>query len=116
MGIFEGAGPSNRRDYAHEKPTQHFIAEVPRNITKVGMTIEIDLGDVWSHYCTLNEDGEGRFRTTPCGYRLRASSTLCFAKRCMAMFPVAKPRIPMTACRFGPSQGRPKTGSIDFSD
>jgi transposase len=33
------------------------------------MTIGIDLGDVWSHYCTLNEDGEvvdrGRFRTTP---------------------------------------------------
>jgi transposase len=32
------------------------------------MTIGIDLGDVWSHYCTLNEDGEvvdrGRFRTT----------------------------------------------------
>jgi hypothetical protein len=22
------------------------------------MTIGIDLGDVWSHYCTLNEDGE----------------------------------------------------------
>jgi hypothetical protein len=36
---------------------------------KVEMTIGIDLGDVWSHYCTLNEDGEvvdrGRFRTTP---------------------------------------------------
>ena len=33
------------------------------------MTIGIDLGDVWSHNCTLNEDGEvvdrGRFRTTP---------------------------------------------------
>jgi transposase len=35
------------------------------------MTIGIDLGDVWSHYCTLNEDGEvidrGRFRTSPKG-------------------------------------------------
>ncbi len=35
------------------------------------MTIGIDLGDVWSHYCTLNQDGEvvgrGRFRTTPSG-------------------------------------------------
>ena len=31
------------------------------------------------------------------------------------MFSVAKPRVPMTACRFRPSQGRPKTGSIDFS-
>ncbi|MCU1222922.1 MAG: ISAca5, transposase [Edaphobacter sp.] len=33
------------------------------------MTIGIDLGDVWSHYCTLNQDGEvvdrGHFRTTP---------------------------------------------------
>jgi transposase len=33
------------------------------------MTIGIDLGDVWSHYCTFNQDGEvvdrGRFRTTP---------------------------------------------------
>ncbi|WP_125487434.1 transposase [Edaphobacter aggregans] len=32
------------------------------------MTIGIELGDVWSHYCTLNQDGEvvdrGRFRTT----------------------------------------------------
>jgi hypothetical protein len=54
-----------------KKPAQHFIAEVPRSITKIGMTIGIDLGDVWSHYCTLNEDGEvverGRFRTTPSG-------------------------------------------------
>src|SRR6267378_3885603 len=52
-----------------KKPSQHLIAEVPRSITKVGMTIGIDLGDVWSHYCTLNEDGEvvdrGRFRTSP---------------------------------------------------
>ena len=54
-----------------KKPAQHFIAEVPRSITKVGMTIGIDLVDVWSHYCTLNEHGEvvdrGRFRTTPSG-------------------------------------------------
>jgi hypothetical protein len=32
------------------------------------LTIGIDLGDVWSHYCTLNQDGEvvdwGRIRTT----------------------------------------------------
>jgi hypothetical protein len=31
----------------------------------------IDLGDVWSHYCTINEEGEvvdrGRFRTSPKG-------------------------------------------------
>ena len=54
-----------------KKPSQHLIAEVPRSLAKVGMTIGIDLGDVWSHYCTLNEDGEvvdrGRFRTTPAG-------------------------------------------------
>jgi transposase len=49
--------------------SQHLIAEVPRRQSRIEMTIGIDLGDVWSHYCTLNEDGEvvdrGRFRTTP---------------------------------------------------
>ena len=54
-----------------KKPSQHLIAEVPRSSSRVGMTIGIDLGDVWSHYCTLNEEGEvvdrGRFRTTPSG-------------------------------------------------
>jgi transposase len=54
-----------------KKPSKHLIAEVPRSVSKVGMTIGIDLGDVWSHYCTLNEDGEvvdrGRFRTTLSG-------------------------------------------------
>jgi transposase len=49
----------------------HLIAEVPRSSSRVEMTIGIDLGDVWSHYCTLNQDGEvvdrGRFRTTPAG-------------------------------------------------
>ncbi len=37
------------------------------------MTIGIDHGDVWSHYCTLNEAGEvvdrGRFRTNPKGLK-----------------------------------------------
>jgi transposase len=50
-------------------PAQHLIAEVPRRQAKVEITIGIDLGDVWSHYCTLNQDGlvvdRGRFRTTP---------------------------------------------------
>src|ERR1700760_2612321 len=54
-----------------KRPSQDLIAEVPRSVAKVGMTIGIDLGDVWSHYCTLNEDGEvvgrGRFRTSPSG-------------------------------------------------
>jgi transposase len=54
-----------------KKPTQNLIAEVPRRNSRVEMTIGIDLGDVWSYYCTLNQDGEvvdrGRFRTTPTG-------------------------------------------------
>jgi transposase len=49
--------------------SQHLIAEVPRRQSRVEMTIGVDLGDVSSHYCTLNEEGEvidrGRFRTTP---------------------------------------------------
>jgi transposase len=49
---------------------QYFISK-PRRSSKVGVTIGIDLGDIWSHYCTLNEDGEvvdrGRFRTNPSG-------------------------------------------------
>lgn len=52
-----------------KNPAQHLIAEVPRRQAKAEKTIGIDLGDVWSHYCTLNQDGEvvdrGRFRTTP---------------------------------------------------
>jgi transposase len=54
-----------------KKPLQHLIAEVPRRAARVEMTIGIDLGDVWTHYCTLNEKGEavdrGRFRTSPKG-------------------------------------------------
>jgi transposase len=54
-----------------KKPAQHLIAEVPRRQSRVEMTIGIALGDVWSHYCTRNEEGEvvdrGRFRTTPKG-------------------------------------------------
>src|SRR5277367_1127089 len=52
-----------------KRHTQDLIAEAPRGCAKVEITIGIDLGDVWSHYCTLNQDGEvvdrGRFRTTP---------------------------------------------------
>jgi transposase len=54
-----------------KKPAHQLIAEVSVRRSKVEMTIGIDLGDVWSHYCTLNEDGEvidrGRFRTSPKG-------------------------------------------------
>lgn len=52
-----------------KKSSQRLIAEVRRRHSE--MTIGIDLGDVWSHYCTLNEEGgvvdRGRFRTTPKG-------------------------------------------------
>jgi transposase len=61
----------SERLFPMKKPMRHLIAEVPLGSSKVGMTIGIDLGDVWSHYCTLNEDGEvvgrGRFRTSPSG-------------------------------------------------
>jgi transposase len=52
-----------------KKPAQHLMAEVPCRQPQLEMTIGIDLGDVWSHYCTLNQSGDivgrGRFRTTP---------------------------------------------------
>ena len=51
-----------------KKPSQHLIAEVPWKRGQVQLTIGIDLGDAWSHYCTLNQQGEvidRGFRTTP---------------------------------------------------
>ena len=68
-----------------KKPPQHLIAEVPRRQAKVEITIGIDLGDVWSHYCTLNQDGLSR-RSGPVSndaegdrevVHRRASSTGC---------------------------------------
>ena len=57
--------------FVMKKVLHHAIAEVPRRQAESGLTIGIDLGDVWSHYCTLNVDGEvidrGRFRTSPKG-------------------------------------------------
>src|ERR1700678_3800905 len=54
-----------------KKHPQFFISKRPRRRPWVGITIGIDLGDIWSHYCTLNEDGEvidrGRFRTNAAG-------------------------------------------------
>jgi len=41
-----------------KKQSQHLIAEVPLRPARVEITIGIDLGDVCSHYCTLNEKGE----------------------------------------------------------
>src|ERR1700761_2596170 len=50
---------------------QYFISKSPHRGSRGGMTIGIDLGDVWSHYCTIDEEGEvidrGRFRTNPSG-------------------------------------------------
>jgi transposase len=52
-----------------KKPAQHLIAEAPCGHAKVEITIGIDLGHVWSHYCTFNQKREVvdrvRFRTTP---------------------------------------------------
>jgi hypothetical protein len=47
-----------------KKPSQHLIAEVPRSVIKVELTIGIDLGDVWSHYSTLRRWG---LRLAACG-------------------------------------------------
>jgi hypothetical protein len=61
----------SERLFPMKKPAQHLIVEAPARQSMVEMTIGIDLGDVWSHYCTLNEAGEvvdrGRFRTSPKG-------------------------------------------------
>ena len=46
------------RLFSMKKTTDHVIAEVSCRRSRIGMTIGIELGDVWSHYCTLNEDGE----------------------------------------------------------
>ncbi|WP_433963382.1 hypothetical protein RBB74_06435 [Tunturiibacter gelidiferens] len=57
----------------HQLPFElhRIVGEAPARRSKVEMTIGLDLGDVWSHYCTLNEEGEvidqGRFRTSPKG-------------------------------------------------
>jgi hypothetical protein len=42
----------------HENSSKNLITEVPRRQSNVEMTIGIDLGDFWSHNCTLNEDSE----------------------------------------------------------
>jgi transposase len=55
---------------AHFKPGTP-ISKSPLRGFRGGTTIGIDLGDVWSHYCTINEEGavidRGRFRTNPSG-------------------------------------------------
>jgi hypothetical protein len=52
------------RLFSMKKTTDHLIAEVPCRRSRIGMTIGIDLGDVWSHYCTLNEEELSRLRST----------------------------------------------------
>src|SRR5580698_2035003 len=55
-----------------QKPAQHLsLRKSHRDSPRIPQTIGIDLGYLWSHYCTLKEDDEvvdrGRFRTTPKG-------------------------------------------------
>lgn len=61
---FAGGG-----DCSDEQASATPHCEVPRRRATVEITIGIDLGEVWSHYYTLNMDGvvvdRGRFRTTP---------------------------------------------------
>ncbi len=56
-------------DCSHEEANASPHRGSTRKRGQVELTIGIDLGDVWSHYCTLNQQGEvidrGRFRTTP---------------------------------------------------
>ena len=67
-----GIAPAVRRETMRmKKHPQYFISKRLRRSFWVSMTIGIDLGDIWSHYYTLSEDGEvidrGRFRTNPSG-------------------------------------------------
>ena len=56
-------------DCSHEEAYATPHRGSTRKRGQVELTIGIDLGDVWSHYYTLNQQGEvidrGRFRTTP---------------------------------------------------
>jgi transposase len=58
----------SERDYSHENLGASAHCELPCRQSRVEITIGLDLGDIWSHYCTLNQEGEvvdrGRFRTT----------------------------------------------------
>jgi transposase len=58
-----------------KKAAQHLIAEVPSRHSPTELTVGVDLGDVWSHYCTINQNGDvidrGRFRTNPKGVETR---------------------------------------------
>ena len=71
-----------------KKPSQHFIAGVPRRQPQLEMTIGIDLGDVWSHYCTLNEGGDivrrGRFRSAASTHRHGGGNALELNQRAAA--------------------------------
>jgi hypothetical protein len=60
----------NERDYAHEKPSAVLHLKITPEFQ--GWDNDRDRPwDIWSHYCTLNEDCEvvdrGRFRTNPSG-------------------------------------------------
>jgi hypothetical protein len=59
-----------------KKTTDHLMAEVQRRQSGIELTIGIDLGDVWSHHCTLNEDGQVIDRGPFEPYRRRLISDL----------------------------------------
>ena len=73
-----------------KKRRQHLIAAVPRRRGQVELTIGIDLGDVWSHYCTLNQQGDvidrGRFRTTPKATEVVYRRSSCSRRRWRLVF------------------------------
>ena len=87
-----------------KKPAQHLIAEVTRKRAKAELTIGIDLGDVWSHYCTLNQEGEvvdrGRFRTTAEAINVRPISMISFGCHiaALAVFVPICTRLGQNAC------------------
>jgi len=50
--------PKEEQTVPMKKPAHHLIAEVPRKRSKAELTIGIDLGEIWSHYCVIGEDAE----------------------------------------------------------
>jgi transposase len=53
-----------------KKYRQFLVSKSPRGRRRIGITIGIDLGDIWWHYSDLNKNGEvidrGRFQDQLC--------------------------------------------------
>ena len=58
LSEMEKVTSETRETMRMKKHPQYFISRNPRGRSRAGMTIGIDLGDVWSHYCTINEECE----------------------------------------------------------